>query len=185
MPTYTYGRQTDHYVEVPDPAVPGQPMRPTLPVTVSVRDATTATIVDLPPVMSLAFGYLSFTASVPVVRVSTDAFTTFRTLFGEEGLAAAVDAGQAADAALQTASDALAAANQALAAVATGTSGVDTNAVNQLIDTALATTPQLTFANADGTWTGISRPSSRPQIWVGGATQHPSYADGDLELVRA
>jgi hypothetical protein len=106
MATYTYGRQTDHYVEVPNPGAPGQVQRPTTPVTVQVRDATVATIVALPSVQSLTFGYLSFTASTPIVRVSTDNFQTFRTLFGEEGLSGAVAAGVDAT---QAATDAAAA----------------------------------------------------------------------------
>jgi hypothetical protein len=104
--TYTYGRGPDHYVEIPNPSVAGQTIRPPAGFTVAVRDATAATIVNLPAVATLSYGYLSFTATTPIVRVSTDGFATWKTLLAEEALASAVTAGVDAT---QAATDAAAA----------------------------------------------------------------------------
>jgi hypothetical protein len=104
--TYTYGRGPDHYVEIPDPATPGQTIRPAAGFSVGVRDATTATTRNLPTTTTTSYGYLAFTTDTPIVRVSTDGFATWKTLVAEEALADSVTAGVDAT---QAATDAAAA----------------------------------------------------------------------------
>lgn len=105
MATYTYGQNTNDYVEVPDPSAPGQTMRPAAGLVVKVRDA--ATLAVLPDVATGAYGYLTFsTVDVPSVQVSADNFATVKVLYGKEALDSAINAGVAATAAVQAANGA-------------------------------------------------------------------------------
>lgn len=111
MATYTYGHSPNDFVEIPDPANPGQTRRPTQAdtVVVQVRDAETST--TLPDVTPGPYGYLSFTSGVAAVRVSTDGFATWKELYGEEAVRGALSAGVDASQAATDAGTALSVAN--------------------------------------------------------------------------
>lgn len=125
--TFTYGHSSNDFVEVPDPAAANQTIRPAPGLAVAVRDAYTNT--DLPGTTSGAYGYLSFTTTSAVIRVSTDGFVTWKELYGEEGVRGAIGAGVNADQAAADSSLALATVNtlvprvQALEAGGTGGTG--------------------------------------------------------------
>ena len=104
MATYTYGHSTNDYVEVADPTAAGQTVRPVSGTAVLVRDAET--LADLPGTVTELYGYLNFTTTAPVIRVSADAWVTYRTLYGEEALRGAIRAGvDAAQAASDSATE--------------------------------------------------------------------------------
>jgi hypothetical protein len=92
--TYTYGHSSNDFVEIPDPNAANQTRRPDVGLAVQIRDAYT--LADLAGTTSGPFGYLDFTATSAAVRVSTDGFSTWKELYGEEAvrgsLTAAVDA---------------------------------------------------------------------------------------------
>lgn len=117
MAVFTYGNNTNDYVEIPDPATPNQTIRPTAGTTVQVRDASTNAA--LPSVQTGAYGYLSFTASAPVVLVSTDNFATSKRLVGGEAELAALTAAVDASSALSLANGNLTKINQLTTRVST------------------------------------------------------------------
>src|SRR5215211_1437253 len=100
MAAYTYGRSPNDFVEIPDPANPGQTRRPVAADAVVVQVRNAYTLAALPNVTPGLYGYLSFTVDASAVRVSTNGFETWKELYGEEAvrgaLAAGVDASQAA-----------------------------------------------------------------------------------------
>lgn len=78
MATYTFGTLVDpaHYVETPDLANPGQVKRPDAGVVLQVKNA--ATLADLPTIVTLTYGYWSYsTVEVPAILVSGDGGTTW------------------------------------------------------------------------------------------------------------
>jgi hypothetical protein len=89
--TYTYGNDPNHFVEIPDPDRPNQTIRPALGLAVQVRDHNTMAV--LPDIVTGGYGYVAFTSTASSVRVSTDAFATFKVLRGQEALDAALSAG--------------------------------------------------------------------------------------------
>lgn len=146
MATYTYGHSTNDYVEVPDPVVPNQTVRPAMGVPVGVRDADT--LADLPGTTSGPFGYLSFTASAAVVRVSTDGFATYKTLYGEEGLVAAVAAGLGSQTDLSALNATIAGKADAEDPVFTGTVTLNGNPLPTLVVEANVPNARLIFPPA-------------------------------------
>lgn len=110
--TYTFGLSTDDYVEIPDPANPGQVKRPPSGQVVQVRNASNQAA--LPNVLTSAYGYIAFTTTdIPRVHVSTDGFLTYKTLVASEGLGEAIAAGANAASAIAQASSATTTANAA------------------------------------------------------------------------
>jgi hypothetical protein len=95
MPMYTYGLDTTHFVEIPDPATPGQTIRPPAGLRLTVQDAftllTPTTLTDtagtpITDVLTDDYGYVSFRASSPTIRVSADVGVTWHRLIGAEAI---------------------------------------------------------------------------------------------------
>jgi lysophospholipase L1-like esterase len=116
---YTYGNDPNHYVEVPDPAAAGQTIRPVSGTAVLVRDANT--LADLAATATELYGYLHFTTTAPVIRVSADAWVTYRVLYGEEALTAAAYGATNAAADLTAVNEAIAGKANTVDPVFTGT----------------------------------------------------------------
>jgi len=92
---YTYGLDATHFVEIPDPAVPGQTKRPPAGTLLVVQDAITLLTpdtltdtlgADITDVLTTDYGYVSFKASSPTLRVSGDAGATWHRLVGAEAI---------------------------------------------------------------------------------------------------
>jgi hypothetical protein len=123
---YTYGNDPNHYVEVPNPAAAGQTIRPPSGTAVLVRNADT--LADLPATTTGMYGYLAFTSTAPAIRVSADAWVTYRVLYGEEALRGAIRAGVDATQAATDAGTALTKVNALDSRVATLETGGGTTA---------------------------------------------------------
>lgn len=160
---YTYGRSPNDYVEVPVLNAQGQPtgqvQRPAAGVAVLVRDAETDAA--QPSTLTQAYGYLSFTATPPIVEVSADGGSTWKTLFGVEALGAAVASGQTAQQALTAANSVASTANAAntkaqtaldTANLALQTAGQGGGAGGFTWENAPAGTLAFVQKRADGTW---------------------------------
>jgi hypothetical protein len=115
--TYTYGNDPNHFVEVPDPDRANQTIRPAPGLAVQVRDHNT--MAALPDIVTGGYGYVAFTSTASSVRVSTDAFATFKVLRGQEALDAALSAGVDATQAATDAGTALTKVNALDSRVAT------------------------------------------------------------------
>ena len=107
MATHHFGTTVNpaHFVEIADPANPGQVIRPIAGTTVKVRDAST--LANLPDITLDNYGYWSYTTEdIPEIYVSGDDWvTSVGPLLSKEAEQAAVDAGENAATALQTAND--------------------------------------------------------------------------------
>lgn len=78
MTTHHFGTDINpaHYVEVADPANPGQVKRPAAGAILKVRDS--ATLTDLPDITTTTYGYWSYTTTdVPGILVSGDGGITW------------------------------------------------------------------------------------------------------------
>jgi hypothetical protein len=116
MTVHHFGTSVDpaHYVEIPDPANPGQVLRPDAGTVLKVRSA--ADLSDLPDVTTSTYGYWAYTTTdIPQILVSGDAGATWvGPLTSGEAATGAVGAGANAATALQTATSADSKATQAL-----------------------------------------------------------------------
>lgn len=111
---HTFGTTVDmsHFVEVPDPAQPGQAKRPGVGLVLTLRDAFTDTVVGTAATQAL--GYWGATLAVPAVDVSADGGTTWvGPLWSAEAQQTGWTAGPSAAAAATAAQTSATAATQA------------------------------------------------------------------------
>lgn len=126
MTTFNFGTKYDpaHYVEVPDPADPGQVIRPDPGVTLKVRNH--ATLAALPDVTTGTYGYWATTTTdIPQIQVSGDGGLTWvGPLDAAEARTSAITAGVDASSALAAANGAVATANNAASVAAAAAAAV-------------------------------------------------------------
>lgn len=137
MTSYTYGTTPADFVESPSAETSGQTYRPDAGLVLTVRDADTLGTVtgltdtdgtSITEVTTEEYGYFSFKCDSPIVQVSADGGTTWKTLFGLEALQTAVAGGTAeatAETALTTATAAQTTATAAAAAAAAAQATAD------------------------------------------------------------
>src|SRR5215210_720869 len=123
--TYNFGTLVNpaHFVEIPDPAIAGQTIRPPSGTVLRVRNALT--LADLPNITTTLLGYWSYaTTDVPLILVSGDNWaTSVGPLAAREAFQSSMTAAVDATTALATANTALATANAVAAQLAAGGGG--------------------------------------------------------------
>lgn len=80
---YTYGTEPSHFVEIPNPRQPGQPMRPGVGHPVQVRSMTG---VGMPGLVTGALGYFAAVYDEPAVEVRADGASEWKVLYSREAM---------------------------------------------------------------------------------------------------
>lgn len=135
MATNTFGTAVNpaHYIEIPDPLVPGQVKRPAAGTVLKVQNALT--LESLPDATAGVYGYFSYVTDVPQIRVSGDGGATWvGPLTSKEAITSSITAGVDATTALANSNTAVSVANTALqlAQSGTGTGGTFSGSVDWL-----------------------------------------------------